>query len=696
MLAEREPASPPQPPLSWKVLSAVIEDAPFGIFVIDDSLHIVLINATAQQRAFRNVQPAIGRDLAEAMRVLWPEDVARTVLDEFRRTLDTGAPYQSQDYIRPRADIGLVEAYEWELHRIDMPDGSCGVACYYYESTRLLAVQQTLRNSEKLQTFLLKFSDTLRVQPDEESVCNFAMKLLMEALQADACYLVALDVSADAATITHHIGNVTMPPLPYTVRFSDFPTPLQRSLERTMVSNDVATDPALTELDRQSLSLFGTRGLISATVRRGDRNPIWALTVSTVTPRAWAPGEITLVEDVAERTWSSIERVRNEQALRDADRRKDEFLAMLAHELRNPLAAISNAGYVLQRTDCDVKTLRATAEVLNRQVGYMVRQVDDLLDMSRISRGRIELRKECISLAKVVNDAIESTRPLIESAHHELSVTLPPAPLYVLGDPVRLAQVVGNLLNNAAKFTNRGGRIAVTVEQDGEQAVVRVRDNGIGIPASELGRIFEMFVQGEESTHARGGLGLGLALVQKLVDLHGGTISAHSEGPMLGSEFVIRLPLLTNLVPPQAEPGADPTPGTAPRRRVLVVDDNRDSANSLATLLTLMGHDAETAHDGVEAVKKAVTFKADLILLDIGMPRLNGYEAVSWIREQGHKHLTIVALTGWGQEEDRRRSAEAGFDAHIVKPIDIRTLTKLLAQAGPPDETGGGGADSGA
>ncbi|MDY6984275.1 MAG: ATP-binding protein, partial [Pseudomonadota bacterium] len=587
MQGEREPTAPAQPPLSRETLFALLDDAPFGVFVVDASLRIAWMNAAAQERAFRNVQPAVGRDLAEAMRVLWSEDVASSVIAEFRRSLDTGARYQSQDYIQPRADIGQVEAWEWELRRIELPDGSCGVACYYFESTRLLAVQQTLRNSEKLQTFLLKFSDTLRVQPDEESVSGFAMKLLVEALNVDACYLTAIDVAANNATITHRHGNTDTPPLPCTVRLSDFPTPLQRSLERTVVCEDVANDPALTTLDRESLQAFGTSALVSATVRRGDRNPIWALSVSSSTPRAWSAGEIALVEDVAERTWSAIERVRGEQALRDADRRKDEFLALLAHELRNPLAAISNAGHVLQRTECDVKTLRATAAVLNRQVGHMVRQVDDLLDMSRISRGKIELRKECISLAKVTTDAIELTRPLIEAAHHELNVSLPQSPLYVLGDPVRLAQVLGNLLNNAAKFTNRGGRIWLTVEQDGEQAVVRVRDNGIGVPADDLGRIFDLFVQVNASEHSRGGLGLGLALVQKLVELHEGTIDVYSEGPLQGTEFVIRLPLLTNLLPPDPDHDAGNASGPASRRRVLVVDDNRDSANSLATLLTL-------------------------------------------------------------------------------------------------------------
>jgi CheY-like chemotaxis protein len=245
--------------------------------------------------------------------------------------------------------------------------------------------------------------------------------------------------------------------------------------------------------------------------------------------------------------------------------------------------------------------------------------------------------------------------------------------------------VIGNLLHNAAKFTNRGGKIWLTLEQEGDQAVVRVRDTGIGVAGNELARIFELFVQVDASLGGtRGGLGLGLPLARKLVELHEGSIAAYSKGLTHGTELVLRLPLLTNLQPglPQ-EPGkADTAP--AARRRVLVVDDNKDSADSLATLLALMGHEVDTANDGVGAVSKAAGFHPDLILLDIGMPRLNGYEAARWIREQGHKNLTLVALTGWGQAEDRRLSEEAGFDAHIVKPIELDTLTKLLAGSGQP------------
>jgi len=371
------------------------------------------------------------------------------------------------------------------------------------------------------------------------------------------------------------------------------------------------------------------------------------------------------------------------EALLEADRRKGEFLAMLAHELRNPLAAIRNAVQILMRSDGDAPTVRSASEILDRQVGHMVRQVDDLLDVSRISQGKIELRKERVDLIPIVNHAIEATSPHFASLFHELTVKLSQEPVYVNGDGVRLAQVVSNLLNNAAKFTDKGGRISLTVQQEGEQAVVRVRDTGIGIATDQLNRIFELFAQVDTSLeNARNGLGLGLTLVKNLVEMHGGTVQALSAGVGQGSEFLIRLPLLSGVSAAPPMPSVVQPLPTIPRR-ILVVDDSRDSARSLAMLLKLNGHDVHTAFDGLEAVEAAATLELDVILLDIGMPGLNGYEAARRIRhQQRHKNLTLVALTGWGQDEDRRRSEDAGFDSHLVKPVDLAALNKLLAESG--------------
>jgi PAS domain S-box-containing protein len=368
----------------------------------------------------------------------------------------------------------------------------------------------------------------------------------------------------------------------------------------------------------------------------------------------------------------------------EADRRKDEFLAMLAHELRNPLAPIRNALQIMRLTGGNAEAVASASEMMERQVGQMVRLVDDLLDVSRISRGKIELRRGRIELASAVNHAVEAIRTLVQLMEHKLIVTLPSQPLYLNADPTRLAQVVGNILNNACKFTDKGGHISLTVEQDGPQAVIRVRDTGVGIAAEQLPFIFDMFMQIDTSLERSvGGLGIGLMLVKNLVEMHDGTVEVHSAGVGHGTEFVVRLPIMleaTKLQPPKPMVSG---PTITAARRILVVDDNRDAATSLAMLLKIAGHETHTAHDGLEAVEAAATFRPEIVLLDIGLPKLNGYEACRRIREQPWgKNIVIVALTGWGQAEDRKKSKNAGFDGHMVKPVDFDALTKLLAE--PP------------
>jgi PAS domain S-box-containing protein len=366
--------------------------------------------------------------------------------------------------------------------------------------------------------------------------------------------------------------------------------------------------------------------------------------------------------------------------LSEADRRKNEFLAMLAHELRNPLAPISNAAQALRLGGRDGETLRSASEMLERQVGQMARLVDDLLDMSRISRGKIELRKERVELTPIVEQAVEAVRAQYKSMNHELTVSVPPTPVHLNADPARLTQVVGNLLNNACKFTEKGGHVSLTVEHHREQVVIRVKDNGIGIAAENLPRLFEMFAQVDTSLErSRDGLGIGLTLVKTLVEMHGGTVEAHSDGLGEGSEFAIRLPVLLDVPKPLSPPAVSkPTP--AGRLRILIVDDSPDGADSLAMLLEFGGHETHQAYDGLEAIEAAERLHPDVVLLDIGLPRMNGYEACRRIREQPWgRDLVLVALTGWGQEEDRNRSREAGFDAHLVKPVDHDVLLELLA-----------------
>ncbi len=374
------------------------------------------------------------------------------------------------------------------------------------------------------------------------------------------------------------------------------------------------------------------------------------------------------------------ERKRFERELQEADRRKDEFLATLAHELRNPMAPIRNALEIMKRADDQPGLVLQARATMERQVALMERLIDDLLDMSRISSNKLVLRKQRVELASVIHHALEGSRPLAERMGHEVAVQLPAQPVHVQGDPARLAQVFSNLLNNACKYTPSGGRVRLAAERRGDEVVVSVEDNGIGIPAEVLPRIFEMFVQADRSMERmQGGLGIGLTLVKQLVELHGGRVEARSPGPGKGSEFRVALPVAVALADPDAPP-APALPVTASPRRVLVVDDNRDGAESLSVLLQLAGHETALAYDGVDALEVAERFRPDLVLLDLGLPRMNGFEACRRLRAQPWgKGMKVVALTGWGQDGDRRRSEEAGFDGHLVKPMDLRALAALLA-----------------
>ena len=375
------------------------------------------------------------------------------------------------------------------------------------------------------------------------------------------------------------------------------------------------------------------------------------------------------------------DRKRAEDAVREADRRKDEFLATLAHELRNPLAAISNSLQIMQRAGGRPDLVEQSRSMMDRQMRQILRLTDDLLDVSRITRNKLELRTQCVELASVIQDAVAACRPMMDAAGQQLTVLLPHEPVYLNADPVRLAQVFGNLLNNASKYTGRGGDIRLAAERQGFEVVVKVEDSGVGIAPEMLTGIFELFAQADHSLERKhGGLGIGLTLVKRLVEMHHGTVTAHSRGSGRGSEFVVRLPALSGAPASEHAPEPDDDTIAATTRRVLIVDDNVDAAESLATLLKLAGNETRIAHDGLEAVEKAAAYRPDVILLDIGLPKLNGYDACRAIRaKQWGKAIVIVALTGWGQDMDRRRSQEAGFDAHLVKPVEHAALMNLLA-----------------
>jgi PAS domain S-box-containing protein len=388
-------------------------------------------------------------------------------------------------------------------------------------------------------------------------------------------------------------------------------------------------------------------------------------------------GAVMVFHDVTQRR-------RAEKALKEADQRKDQFLAMLAHELRNPLVPIRNGLQILNLAGNNPVMAENARSIMDQALSQMVRLVDDLLDVSRITTGKLKLRKERVDLAAVTQSAVDTSRPLIDEQGHKLTVALPSAAILLDADPTRLAQVFSNLLNNAAKYSEQGGDITLSAETQGDEVIVRVADRGIGIPADHLPRIFQLFAQVEmASERSQGGLGIGLSLVKELVEMHGGSIEAHSEGRGRGSEFVVRLPMVGAEPRSGARSGKDDAERAshAAKYRILIVDDNRLSLDSTAMALKLMGHELVTARDGIEGIERARTFQPEVILLDIGLPELNGYETARRIREQPWgKNVFLIAVTGYGQEEDRRRSLEAGFDCHLVKPLRFAELKHRLSE----------------
>jgi PAS domain S-box-containing protein len=393
-----------------------------------------------------------------------------------------------------------------------------------------------------------------------------------------------------------------------------------------------------------------------------------------------AIGFATVSQDVTERKRLEDNLRLLATDLSENDRRKNEFLATLAHELRNPLAPMSNMLEVLKRADGNTAIVKQAHETIERQLGQLIRLVDDLLDLNRITHDRLELRRSEVELSSVLQQAVEAARPLIDSAGHELTIELPDDPIYLNADRTRLAQVFGNLLNNSSKYTKAKGFISLSAKRVDDEVVVTVKDNGAGIPPDKLNSIFDMFMQVERtSDRSQGGLGIGLTLVKRLVVMHGGTIESKSAGEGMGSEFVVRLPVLNKHA--ETDGHGSEIPRTTPKqRRILIVDDNRDSADSLAMLMEITNNQAYLAHDGLEAVEAIEKHRPEVVLLDIGLPKLDGHEVCRRVRkEPWGKDIVIIALTGWGQEDDRRKSQEAGFNGHLVKPIDYDKLLELLA-----------------
>jgi len=570
------------------------------------------------------------------------------------------------------------------------------VGIVFNDITESRHAEQVLRSSERRQAFLLQLSDALRAPRTPGDAIAVAARLLGRQLGAGRV-MAAEFRGQDVVVRDGYLDGLEALAGRYPRAALGAMWDRACAAWQALVIRDVEADPRLDEGERARYRRAGVAAMVGLPVGAdGAAAAVFALQASAA--RDWSEEDVDLVREVAERTWAVVERVRAEAAVRDADRRKDEFLAVLAHELRNPLAPISNAVQMLRCASGKRKADRLM-EMAHRQVRQITRLVDDLMDISRITRGKITLARQPVPLADIIASAIETSRPMIDRANHAFSLRLPSDPLVLDADKVRLTQVFSNLLNNAAKYTDPHGRITLTARIEapldaraggagGDWVAVTVRDTGIGIPPEKLGQVFDMFAQVEAAgSHSQGGLGIGLAMVRSLVQMHGGTVEAHSDGPGRGSEFTVRVPLAQ----PGANPGAAHEGGAGKGRsrsarlagrRVLVVDDNRDAADSLCMLLGAHGARASCVYGGADALDMLDKLRPHSLVLDIGMPGMDGYQVARTLRaDSRYAGLQVIALTGWGQEADRRRSRESGIDYHLTKPVDLAALEQLLDEA---------------
>ncbi len=661
-------------------LRTIYDSAPAGLCFVDLELRYVSINNALAELNGRAPEYFIGKTVREAL-----PDLADTVERHYRRVIETGEPVVDEE-VRGSPLPGRKE-----------PTYSL---CSYYpvrnDAGELIGVNVAVRDvtrrkqAEADTLFLLDLGEGIRFAADADELLWAVAVALGEHLKASRCGFVEIDLSRERLTVQRDYH----PHVPSLVGVYPLAAFSKEMLEagcagQIVVIADTESDER-TRRDARSYQRQGGRSLVITPLLR-DGNLVSALAVAFNEAHEWSEREITLINIVAERTWLAVEKLRldmtlreSDAALRDADRRKDEFLATLAHELRNPLSLIRNV-ITLQNTPgaAPGPDPRWGQDIIERQVNYLTRLTDDLFDVSRITREKLILQKEPVALGEVIRAAVESSRPLIDQREHELAVAMSQQSIYVEADRVRLTQVFMNLLNNAAKYTPNRGHIWLNVEQAGDTVVVRIKDTGIGIAPENLPHLFELFYQVDRSfTRAEGGLGLGLTLVHRLVEMHGGRVEVRSDGVNRGSEFIVHLPVLAGQ--PLLSERYDSARGNGalplgPCRRILVADDFPQSAEILARLLRQDGHEVQIAQDGIAAVEAAAEFRPDVAVLDLAMPKLNGYEAARLIREQPWgKRIYLIALSGWGHHMDRQRTKEAGFDEHLTKPAKYETLAEIL------------------
>lgn len=544
-----------------------------------------------------------------------------------------------------------------------------------------------IRESEESRGFLLTLSDAIRTLANPVEIQNTAARIIGEYLGVNRAMYAAVegDAGEERGTLVGQYLDAhaqTLPPFPKRYDYAAFG---QRAMDlrragEPMVVADIATDPTFDDSERAAWTAGGVRAAVTVPLVKQGRF-VADFGVQSATARQWTDDEVTLVRETAERTWDAVERARAETDLRNANQFKDEFLATLAHELRNPLATVRSGLEVVKVAPEDTNLISDTCRMMERQLIHLIALVDDLLEISRISRGKLKLRREVVVLGEAIASAIDTCQPLMKEAGHELILNLLPQAVHVEGDPHRLAQLFANLVNNAVKYTPKGGRIEVSMRQEEDEVAVAIADTGIGLANDQLTHVFEMFAQAKPESSNYCGLGIGLSLVKSLVELHGGSITADSDGQGHGATFTVRLPTTTRLPKPMAEsPVASPSE-TDTNRRVLLVDDNAAAAKLLGIVLTKLGHEVLTASNGQEAIERGREFRPDIIIMDIGMPIMDGYQAARAIRsESWGQAIPLIALTGWGQDDDKQKTHDAGFDRHLVKPVAPDALRSLLTE----------------
>ncbi len=637
---------------------------------------------------YRELLGARAHDSAAMMgrpfRDVWPElaESGGAILDEALRGQATGAV---EDYPFTVERNGYPEQIYVTFFTSPIHDEAGAIAGLMVTCVETTArVESRNQRDDALERLRLldRIGEATRVASEPRAIMDEATRLLGEHLRVTRVAYADLEPDNDRFTIRHDwrvpgaISTVGV----YSLDLFGSRATSNLRIGRILVIDDVDRDLAPGDGDGMFNSI-GIKAIICCPLVKGGRL-VAMMAVHQVAPRRWTAEELALVEAVVDRCWAHIERVRSTEALREADRHKSEFLAVLAHELRNPLAPIRN-GLELLRLGGGEAVARVGA-MMDRQLSHMTHLINDLLDIARVSSGKIVLHREAADLGAIVATAIEAGMPALDAAGHCLTVELPDAPLPVEADAVRIAQVIGNLLTNAVKYTPPGGAIRIAAHVEEGEAVVSVADNGIGIPAESLDAVFDMFTQVACSVErSNGGLGIGLSLVRRLMALHGGTVAAASAGPGQGSTFTIRLPL-AGALPRNAGPSAaQAANGAARPLRILIADDNVDAARSLSDLLALSGHDTRVAADGAAALHLAAGFMPEVVFLDIGMPGMDGYETARRLRRlPGLAAVRLAALTGWGAAEDRARARAAGFDHHLLKPAIPADVSAVLAAVG--------------